>query len=160
MIYKEIIGFPNYKISDNGFVINRSGLKMKPFVDKDGYLRVRLSNNGKKKTFAIHRLVCSHFVINNLNKAEVNHKDGNKENNSASNLEWVTRSENTKHAYSTGLKSALGSFNGAAKLTEDLIPTIRLKINEGYKQKEIAKLYGLDQSTISNIKTGKLWAHV
>lgn len=58
----------------------------------------------KKTVFRLHRLVAEHFIGDPLPKeTDVNHKDGNKQNNSASNLEWCTRSENMKHAIRTGL---------------------------------------------------------
>lgn len=77
---------------------------MKPHKSELGYLRVRLSKDNKAKTFIVHRLVALMFVPNPYNYKEVNHIDGNKENNCADNLEWCTRSENIKHAFDMGLK--------------------------------------------------------
>lgn len=79
-------------------------------ADKDGYRTINLykhRENGKKngKHYMVHRLVAEAFIPNLENKPEVNHKDGNKSNNSISNLEWVTKSENVRHAYATGLNS-------------------------------------------------------
>lgn len=69
-------------------------------IDCFGYARVRI----KGKRYKIHRLVAETFIPNPGNKREVNHKDGNKLNNRADNLEWATRSENQKHAYKIGLQ--------------------------------------------------------
>lgn len=67
-----------------------------------GYLKVKLSKNGKAKTFRVHYLIAITFLDK---KGEcINHKDGNKINNNVENLEWVTYSENNKHAYDNGLK--------------------------------------------------------
>lgn len=66
---------------------------------KDGYLQVQLY----EKKFLVHRLVAITFLGNKENLV-VNHKDGNKENNNVNNLEWVTSSENTIHAYNNSLK--------------------------------------------------------
>jgi hypothetical protein len=73
--------------------------------DKDGYLLVDLQNAGKKVTYKVHRLVAIAFIKNPKNKPQVNHKDGNKENNNVNNLEWVTDSENKVHRYSELQKS-------------------------------------------------------
>lgn len=69
-------------------------------IDCFGYMRVRI----KGRHYKIHRLVAETFIPNPENKREVNHKDGNKLNNRADNLEWATRSENQKHAYKVGLQ--------------------------------------------------------
>ena len=76
---------------------------LKPIKHSNGYYVISLSYLGVKKIKAIHRLVAEAFIENPLNKPQVNHKDGNKGNNNADNLEWVTQSENTRHAYTTGL---------------------------------------------------------
>lgn len=68
-----------------------------------GYSQIVLSKNGVRKTFRLHIIVAKLFVENPLKKTYVNHIDGNKKNNKASNLEWVTAKENMVHAYKTGL---------------------------------------------------------
>jgi hypothetical protein len=76
-------------------------------VDRAGYKTVRLYNNGKTKTFFLHRLIAQLFIPNEFNKNKVNHKDGNKSSNWYENLEWVTHAENVQHAYDTGLNNTL-----------------------------------------------------
>lgn len=71
-------------------------------IDCFGYARVRI----KGKRYKIHRLVAETFIPNPEDKREVNHKDGDKLNNRADNLEWATRSENQKHAYKIGLQKS------------------------------------------------------
>ena len=68
-------------------------------TDKDGYKRVSLSNNSKKRRFSVHRLVAKAFIPNPEGKPQVNHKNGRKDQNNIENLEWVTQSENTKHSF-------------------------------------------------------------
>ena len=74
---------------------------LKPKRQRNGYLKVRIGS----KEMRVHRLVALAFIPNPMNKPDVNHIDGNKENNRVENLEWVTKSENMKHAYENGLGS-------------------------------------------------------
>ena len=72
---------------------------------RNWYHRVNLCKNGKSYPYHAHRLVAAAFLLNPDAKREVNHIDGDKTNNCISNLEWVTGSENMKHAFKTGLNS-------------------------------------------------------
>ena len=73
-------------------------------LSKSGrYAQVSLQEGDEKRTFNVHRLVAQAFIPNPRNLPQVNHIDGNKRNNRADNLEWVTAKENAKHAYRTGL---------------------------------------------------------
>lgn len=71
-----------------------------------------MSKNNKSKIIRVHRIVAKTFLVLKENVKEVNHKDGNKENNCISNLEWITHQENMIHAYKNGLKkcSMIGKF--------------------------------------------------
>lgn len=102
---KQIIRFEGiYSISDCGKVFNQTK-QLKTYFTRTGYECVKLTDrDGKKSHKTIHRLVAEHFIPNPLQKSEVNHIDGNKANNCISNLEWVTSSENKRHALQTGLK--------------------------------------------------------
>lgn len=105
-IWKDVTYFEGaFKISNLGNVIGNNGRTIKPFVTKEGYLRVLLRKNNKSKHFLIHRLVCIEFIPNPENKKTVNHINGIKNDNRLENLEWATNSENLKHAYDTGLHS-------------------------------------------------------
>lgn len=80
-------------------------LRMQP--DKKGYLRLRVTLDGQKRSYKIHRLVAQAFIPNPLHLEQVNHIDGDKSNNSVSNLEWASNIENAHHAISTGLWSGV-----------------------------------------------------
>ena len=101
-LWKRIPGVLEYEISTFGRVRSSRGLR-KVSKHSNDYLTIKLSSNGIDLNFTIHRLVAETFIPNPLNKPNINHIDGNKTNPHVDNLEWVTRSENQKHAYRTGL---------------------------------------------------------
>lgn len=111
-IWKKIKTHPTYLVSNLGGIKNTAYNKeriLKPSKNDQGYLVVDLFNdncNRRRKNHKVHRLVAELFIPNPENKLEVNHKDGNKQNNKVDNLEWATKSENTKHAYRIGLRTA------------------------------------------------------
>ena len=94
--FKPIPGFNDYQISSWGRVYNtRTGRFLVPEVHNKGYLRVDLYDiNGNRCHKKIHRLVAEAFVLNKHGKKQINHIDGNNQNNSFTNLEWVTDKEN------------------------------------------------------------------
>lgn len=118
-IWKDIPGYEGYyqastfgrirsldrdRVDTLGRKFRVKGTIRKPATSKDGYLELDLNCDGHVKYFRVRRLVAITFIPNPENKPEVNHKDGNKKNNSALNLEWVTSLENIHHAIETGLK--------------------------------------------------------
>ena len=93
-----IVGTDNYFVSNFGEVRHNDYVR-KPTKDKDGYLQIGLIVNGRKTSRKIHRLVAQAFIPNPDKKPQINHIDGNKQNNCIDNLEWVTNSENQTHKY-------------------------------------------------------------
>ena len=104
--WKDIKNYEGYyQISSYGNVKNiKTGNILKGDTNNIGYKRVWLYTPVKKRFF-IHRLVALHFCEGYKDGYVVNHKDGNKLNNSYQNLEWVTRSENDLHAYKLNLRN-------------------------------------------------------
>lgn len=130
-------------------------------IEKDFYLRINLTDiNKKTNRFASHRLLAIAAIPNPENKPEVNHKDGIKWNNCIDNLEWVTDLENVAHAIENGLIiSQKGEKHGCSKLTEKEVLEIRA-IGKSMLQKDIAILYNVDRTTITNILSRKTWNHL
>ena len=93
---KEIVGFPNYVISNTGKIFNKKTTKkLKTYYNKNGYENVYLSNNNNGKVFLLHRLVALTFIEDINEKVQVHHIDHDRSNNCLSNLMWVTPKENS-----------------------------------------------------------------
>lgn len=114
-VWQDVVGFEGlYTVSSAGAVVSsgayiksRKGVPLKANpTGTSKYLYVKLWKNGKMYNRSVHRLVAQAFVENPGRKPTVNHKDGDKTNNNAANLEWVTLAENLQHAYATGLMTA------------------------------------------------------
>lgn len=149
-----------YQVSNSGKVKSlRNNIILKSSSVR-GYRKVILSDK-KMNSRYVHRLVAEVFISNPNNLPEVNHIDGNKENNDYLNLEWVTPSQNVKHSYLLGRVPKRGQSHERAKITDSQVIEIRSKyIPYKYSYARIGKEYGLDQSTISDIVNRKNWKHV
>lgn len=117
-VWKPIENFEElYEVSNHGRIRSlRRNIIMQTRNRSDGYVSCTLSNCGKVKSKLIHRLVAETFIPNHENKPEVNHIDGNKQNNCARNLQWVTASENQRHSIKIGLRKGSRLHNGGSVL--------------------------------------------
>lgn len=156
-IWKDIEGYEGlYQVSTYGNIKSlarpRKNGNGKCYIQKEkllkqtftstGYKKVELYKDGKRKSFKVHRLVAMAFIPNPDNKPEVNHINGNKINNNIDNLEWVTSSENSVHAYETGLSP------NKKELDEDKIIEL---YNNGTPKEEIAKIFDVSNVVIKRI---------
>lgn len=172
--WKDIPEWSGYQVSNCGSVRSyRKGGKLGAYLTKTpklktigisvwGYPEVRLWLNQDTKKFRIHRLVASVFIPNPSNLPEVNHKNGNKLDNSVSNLEWVSRSKNMTHLYQE-LKSPTmrGEKNGHARLSSSQVRKIKEKWLTGqFRQQDIANQYAVSRTTINAIVNGYNWKHL
>lgn len=145
----------DYEITRDGQVINKTnGHVLKPQPNGKGYLRVSIS----KQLQFVHRLVAEKYVPNPNNLPQVNHIDGNKLNNSADNLEWVSNQDNRTHAVKNKLHTQ-GSDCSWSKLTEEDVKYIREHAKEKI-QREWAEEYGVSRSTISDILNYRTWKNI
>lgn len=171
-IWKSAAGFEGiYSVSSCGQVRrdaptrgfgsrSRVGAFMKQKKCADGYRSVSLyPKEGKQKQIHVHRLVAIAFYGAPPEGKVVNHKDGNKANNSLSNLEYVTPSENTKHAYATGLaRGKKGESNPMAVLNADTAAAIRLLGDEhGWSIAALARAFRTDTCRVRRILNGTIW---
>lgn len=156
----KVCGLEDYEVSDDG-KIRRNGHE-KALSNCQGYYKLDLYKDGKRITRRVNRLVAEAFIPNPNNLSEVNHKDGDKHNNSVDNLEWVTKSENMRHAYHTGLaKPSYGMLgkknpNGGRKGK----PFRIIETNEIFKTSlECEKKMGLNNRHINDCLRGRQKTH-
>lgn len=173
--WKVIEDFPNYLISNKGNVKTVKTLENRIlFTKDDGYVSCTLTLNGKSYYKYVHRLVAEAFVINPKTKKQVNHKNGIKNDNRVENLEWVTPSENIRHAIETGLlkykkkekdiknsKHSKGEDANGSLLNPEKVITIRVLHETGeYKQMELAEMFGVNYRTINDVIKRRQWKHI
>lgn len=137
---KDYEGF--YEVSNLGRVRSvRRNIVMSGVKRKDGYVSYNFVRDGITRGKLVHRLVAETFIPNHQNKPEVNHIDGNKQNNNVKNLQWVTPSENQRHAIEIGLRKGSRLQNGGCVL-------LTKEINE--KIISIAKTTGKEKWEIAD----------
>lgn len=180
-VWKAIPGYEGYYEASNTGVIRsvdrlvphgihgtckQTGRVLKYALDAKGYPRVALSDGTKLRTYTIHRLIALTFMGLRPEGYQINHISGIKTDNSTTNLEYCTQSENALHSFRLGLqKPKPGSTNHMAKLNEDQVKTIRAIAVRGgryYGRKELARRFGVSESTIKEVVTGSKggWKHV
>lgn len=161
---KKIKNFRNYSITEDGrvFTHNMRNGWLSPGTDKNGYIRYHLTNDdGKRVGIYAHQLVARAFLDNPENKPFVNHKDHDKSNNNASNLEWCTHIENIRHDWDSGTRKVrYGKDVGTAKINESVVAKIRSMYSGGASQVQLAEFFGISQPTISQITLRKTWRNV
>lgn len=148
----------DYTVTDSGIIYSNKfnrRIKLKYNTIRGGYKMAYFYVNGKKYSILVARVVATAFLSNPDNKPQVNHEDGNKENNCVSNLKWVTQSENIKHAYDNKLmkKTYKDCYN--AKLDACDVRNVRIALANGDKQRDIAKQFNVNEQIISSIKHGR-----
>jgi hypothetical protein len=173
--WRDVIGYEClYEVSSEGqirskkrTVIRKNGRSyavnqnvLKPSEDGCGYYRTALSGKGKLKTVKVHRIVAAAFVGEITEGLEVNHINGNKKDNRATNLELVTRSENVRHAFKIGLARPMrGSDNPTAIIDEAIARDIKMLLGH-FSCSKIAKYFEISIHIVKDISRGRTWAHV
>lgn len=149
-------------VSDSGRVKNaRTGHEYVASKDRLGYIHVSLHINGKSYYPTVHRLVAKSFIPNPKGLKEVNHIDGKKDNNTVRNLEWVSPSENMKHAYRTGLKKPSGGERPrkiVCKETGEIFESIHAAARRFGKKSTSSFYWGL--SSVHHKTYGFHWEYI
>lgn len=155
-----------YLIDEYGNIFDVKENKFrKPSINKGGYLKVSFYIHGKYKRKFVHRLVLETFnPVENMDKLQVNHIDGNKQNNYIKNLEWCTLKENMQHAWKNGLcknSSPCGNKAHHKKLNEEIVHNIKKDyFVDEMKIVDILKKYNISRSTFYQIKNNVTWKDV
>ncbi len=170
--YRDIPGFPDYRIGDDGSVWSRKKLGCKGGtlktwkrltcpVANTGYAAVGLSRNrsGKTNVRLVHRLLLEIFVGPCPPGMECCHRDGNPRNNCLDNLRWDTRKGNKADDVRNG-KTQHGSRSHFAKITAEVVVAIRDSGRRGVRHKEIAATYGISAGHVWRIIAGQTWKHL
>ena len=152
-----------YLVSKNGDVFSEiSGKFLKPFKNKKGYLYIDIHMRKYRIRKSIHSLVAETYIPNLENKETINHKDGNKENNSVGNLEWMTQSDNNLHSIRNKLRIPIsGSKVHFAKYSENQVHQACRMIEENkFSLSEIEKTTGIPAKTLGEIRNKKIWKNI
>jgi len=153
-IWEKPESLKGYSVSQTGKVKRDDGKAMSQWENVWGYKMVSVSGC-ERRHYQVHRVVMEAFVGEPLDKhTQVNHRDGDKKNNNLFNLEYVTPSENVKHAFDTGLAKPSKS---QAKITYADAEEIRLRIDAGEKQKDLAKEFKISAQAINDLVRGRTW---
>lgn len=162
---RELRFYPGYSVTSDGRVISHRRKKVGELYQAphpSGYKTVSFFYKQKQIIKKVHRLVAETFIPKpGQDYYEVNHIDGDKANNNVSNLEWVSPSENQRHAYKLGLRKPLRPdqvFN--SKLTFNLAQNIIHLRRSGILTKQLAQMYGVHRTTIQRITNGKRYQNV
>lgn len=147
----------HYLVFDSGVISNLHGKIMVGCIDRCGYHEVIINSKMER----VHRIIAECFIPNPSNLPCVNHLDGIKTNNDVKNLEWISYSDNTKHAYDTGLeKKMVGEQHHNAKLTWEDVDYIRKNYIHRDKQFGIAALarkFNLSPKTVRSVVMHETW---
>ena len=159
--FKVVPSKPLFSINKEGVLKNtRTGNIIKLRKDKDGYLRGSIFFKNKTHHLSVHRAVAEVFCEGYDKGLCVNHKDGVRDNNTPSNLEWVTHKMNVCHAVARGTHGSSGEKHSQAKVTEADVIEICTLLSKGLRIVDVANIKGISQGIVHYIKKGITWREV
>lgn len=158
-VERNIRGF-DYIIYDDGRLYNKTtGNEIKGHIAKNtGYVVVRVGKKENATHMYLHRIILESFQPIDNKDLTVNHINHIKTDNRLCNLEWITREQNASESYIWGHPN-IGETNKNAKLTTEDVIKIKTMLKK-YPVKEIAKIFHVNYTTISDIKNKRSWVHI
>jgi hypothetical protein len=150
-----------YKISEKGDVLSTHRMKhrlLKAHRDKDGYWQVRLSLSKRTRAYRVHWLVCVAFHGKPKPGEQASHLDGDKNNNCADNLRWMSPKANNllKREHGTSRSPARqGENNPRVKLSDRQVDEIRSRYLSGEPSRPLARAFSVSQTSIVRIGRGE-----
>jgi len=151
----------NYIDNKHGSKSFKKGRVLKKFISVKGYLQTSLSKKTIRFNTGIHRLVAIAFIENTDNKPQVNHIDGDKNNNNYYNLEWCTNSENQIHAVKNNLcNHNLGEKHHNSKLTNYEVKTARRMHELGWNNITLSRHYNISAPAMSKILRNETYINI
>lgn len=161
--WRDVPGFPGYRVSDQGRVIGKRGKLIRPAVGHGGYHKISAYVGGEKINASVHRMVAMAFHGPAPDgRPWVAHGDGDPTNNSPSNLRWATAKENSADRESHGRTfRARGALCGTAKVSEAEALDIKSEYGAGViTQSMLGEVFGLTHQAVWSIVNGKNWGHL
>lgn len=162
---RPVPSWPGYFATDKGIIIGRRGKPLSAFQRDDGYLQVKLSNGGLRRSASVHRLICEAFHGPPPDGHEVAHNNGVRSDNRPQNLRWATREDNRADITAHG-NLLFGERHPRARLTQKQVDEIRRRYAAARGRKyvkrgvrtQLVEEFGVPLHVIKDIITGRTWA--
>ena len=148
-----------YTVYEDGRILGKKGLFLVPQDNGKGYLITNLMINGKRVCKAIHRILAEAFIPNPENLSDVDHIDGNRQNNNLDNLRWVTHGNNIKHSFDLNNRSATGTDNANNIFDVNVVVQICDLLQSGLMPAAVRDL-GYNYYLVRSIRSRKNWTHI
>lgn len=162
--FKKCPSWPNYEINIDGTCVKRIDTGRVMSISERGiskYLATRTCHNNIPQNTFIHKMVADAWLFNDdpEHKTQVNHKDGNKQNNHASNLEHCTPSQNQQHAVKTRLKGSGEDLYNSSTDGKTIHEICRL-LTQGYRVSDISSIFDISKDVVRKIRDGSTWFEI
>lgn len=145
-----------YLVTDEGEIFSKrsNGKRLSPTLNHKGYLMVGVRIEGRSVTKSVHSIIAECFLGIRPKGYQIDHIDNVRTNNKASNLQYVTASENVQKAYDTGIKDHSGFKASSSKYSKEEFESVILLSAQGYSLRDVVELSGVKRGTCKNLRNG------